>query len=148
MEYSADKIKVLFICVHNSGRSQIAEEYLKRIGGDRFEVESAGYRPTSLHPLVLKVMEEDGFDLSGKKTQSTWDLFKEGRLFGYVITVCDREYEEECPLFSRPFVQLNWPYPDPESFTGTDEEKLDQARILRDSIKTRIVQFVEDTTKA
>ncbi len=132
--------------MHNSGRSQIAEEYLKRIGGDRFEVESAGYKPTSLNPFVLRVIEEEGFDLSEKKTQSAWDLFKEGRHFRYVITVCDRAHEEECPLFSKPFVQLNWPFPDPESFTGTDDEKLEQARILRDSIKKRVEIFVEETT--
>ena len=148
MGSSDNKIKVLFICVHNSGRSQIAEEYLKMIGGDRFEVESAGYKPTSLNPLVLKVMEEGGFDLSKKKTQSAWDLFKEGKHFKYVITVCDRAHEEECPLFCKPFVQLNWPYPDPETFTGTEEEKLNQARVLRDSIKARIEQFVEETADA
>ncbi|WP_094228894.1 arsenate reductase ArsC [Methanolobus psychrotolerans] len=148
MTSSSGKIKVLFICVHNSGRSQMAEEYLKRIGGDRFEVESAGYKPTSLHPLILRVMGEDGFDLSGKKTQSSWDLFKEGRLFKYVITVCDRANEEECPLFPKPFVQLNWPYPDPESFTGSEAEKLEQARMLRDSIKEKVEQFVGEMTSA
>lgn len=146
MGSSDNKIKVLFVCVHNSGRSQIAEAYLKKIGGDRFEVESAGYKPTNLHPLVQKVMEEDGFDLSGNKTQSAWDLFKEGRLFKYVITVCDRAHEEECPLFPKPFVQLNWPYSDPESFIGTEEEKLEQARILRNSIKENVEKFVEETT--
>lgn len=142
------KIKVLFICVHNSGRSQIAEEYLKRIGGDGFEVESAGYKPTSLNPLVEKVMGEDGFDLCGKCTQSAWDLFKDNRIFSYVITVCDRAHEEECPLFPKPFTQLNWPFPDPESFEGTEEEKLEQVRVLRDSIKKRVEQFVEETNSS
>ncbi|WP_407356130.1 arsenate reductase ArsC [Methanolobus sp. WCC5] len=140
-----DRTKVLFICVHNSGRSQIAEEYLKRIGGDRFEVESAGFKPTGLDPLIKQVMEEDGFDLRDKKTQAVWDLFREGRLFKYVITVCDRANEEECPIFPRPFVQLNWPFPDPAAFTGTEDEKLEQARTLRDSIRKRIQQFVEET---
>lgn len=145
MANDGSKIKVLFVCVHNSGRSQIAEEYLKRIGGDRFEVESAGYKPTSLNPLVEKAMEEDGFDFSGKQTQSAWDLFKEHRLFNYVITVCDRVHEEECPLFPKPFLQLNWPFLDPESFEGTEEERLEQARVLRDSIKERVEKFVEET---
>ncbi len=148
MASSDNKIKVLFVCVHNSGRSQIAEAYLKKIGGDRFEVESAGYKLTSLNPLVQKVMEEDGFDLSGKKTQSAWDLFKEGRLFKYVITVCDRAHEEECPLFPKPFVQLNWPYSDPESFTGTEEEKLEKARTLRNSIRESVEKFVEEITSS
>ncbi|MBP1909280.1 arsenate reductase ArsC [Methanolobus bombayensis] len=139
-----NKIKVLFICVRNSGRSQIAEAYLKKIGSERFEVESAGYKPEAINPLVLKVMEEDGFDLSGNKPQSAWDLFKEGKLFQYIITVCDRAHEEECPLFPKPFVQLHWPYPDPETFTGTDSEKLEQTRELRDAIKERIEKFVAD----
>ncbi|WMW25845.1 arsenate reductase ArsC [Methanolobus sediminis] len=139
-----NKIKVLFICIRNSGRSQIAEAYLKKIGRERFEVESAGYKPEPINPLVLKVMEEDGFDLSSSKPQSVWDLFREGRFYQYIITVCDRAHEEECPLFPKPFLQLHWPYPDPETFTGSEEEKLEQARELRDLIMKRIEQFVED----
>ncbi len=145
MVSSDNKIKVLFVCVHNSGRSQIAEEYLKSIGGDGFEVESAGYEPTNINPLVIKVMEEEGFDLSGKETRSAWDLFREGKFYKYVITVCDRAHEEECPLFPKPFTQLNWPCPDPESFTGNEEEKLEQTRELRDHIKNKVEQFVEET---
>lgn len=145
MVYSENKTKVLFICVHNSGRSQIAEEYLKRIAGDHFEVESAGLNPTELHPLVRKVLEEDGFELNDKKTQAAWDLFREGKLYKYVITVCDKAHEKDCPIFPRPFNQLNWPFPDPESFTGTEEEKIVQFRSLRDSIKMRVEEFVEET---
>ncbi len=144
MTSGKDKTKVLFLCVHNSGRSQIAEEYLKRIGGSNFEVESAGLQPTDINPFVLEVMKEDGFDLSEKKTQSAWELFKAGRMFRYVITVCDRAHEEECPLFPRPFVQLNWPFPDPRSFTGTEDERIQKTRQLRDSIKARVEQFVAD----
>jgi arsenate reductase len=146
MAYNNRKIKVLFICVHNSARSQMAEEYLRRIGGDRFEVESAGLKPSSINPIVIDVMKEDGFDLRRKKTQAAWDLFRQGRLYSFVITVCDRKNEAECPIFPRPFVQMNWPFPDPETFTGTDEEKMEQMRTLRDSIKKRIEQFVEETT--
>lgn len=144
MTSGKDKTKVLFLCVHNSGRSQIAEEYLKRIGGSNFEVESAGLQPTDINPFVLEVMKEDGFDLSEKKTQSAWELFKAGRMFRYVITVCDRAHEEECPLFPRPFLQLNWPFPDPRSFTGTEDERIQKTRQLRDSIKARVEQFVAD----
>lgn len=142
-----NKIKVLFICIRNSGRSQIAEAYLKKIGGERFEVESAGYKPEPVNPLVLEVMKEEGLDLSTKTPQSAWDCFKEGRLYQYVITVCDRAHEEECPLFPKPFTQLHWPYPDPETFNGTEEEKLEQTRKLRDAIKGRIGKFVEDIDK-
>ncbi len=145
MSSSGNKTRVLFICVHNSGRSQIAEEYLKRIAGDHFEVESAGLKPTNLHPLVQRVLEEDGFDLSDKKTRSAWDLFREGKLYKYVITVCDKAHEKDCPIFPKPYTQLNWPFPDPESFTGNDEEKLAQLRSLRDSIKMRVQEFVKET---
>lgn len=134
--------------MHNNGRSQIAEEYLKMFAGNRFEVEGAGLNPTNLHPLVQRAMEKDEFDLSKKKTQSAWDLFKEGKLYKYVITVCHRANEKGSPLFPKPYTQLNWPFPDPESFEGTEEEKLQQTRILRDSIKSRVEQFIEDTKSA
>lgn len=143
-----NKIKVLFICIRNSGRSQIAEAYLKKFGGEKFEVESAGYNPGPIPSMIVKVMEEDGFDLSGAQSKSAWDLFREGRFYNYVITVCDRAHEEECPIFPKPFLQLNWPYPDPDSFTGSEEEKMEQVRELRDSIKARVEQFVEDIDKS
>lgn len=146
MVYNDKKIKVLFVCVHNSGRSQMAEEYLKRIGGERFEVESAGLEPTSVNPLVIAAMEEDGFDLSKKGTQAAWNLFKEGKFYNYVITVCDRTHEKECPIFPKPFVQLKWSFPDPETFSGTREEKLELTRSLRDAIKEKIEQFVRETS--
>lgn len=146
MAVIAEKIKVLFICVHNSGRSQMAEEYLKRIGGEKFEVKSAGFEPTEINPLVVRVMEEEGFDLSGKETHDAWNFYREGQHFNFVITVCDRKHEEKCPIFPRPFVQSNWPFPDPDEFTGTDEEKMEQVRNLRDSIRERVEQFVEETS--
>lgn len=144
MVYSDKKIKVLFVCVHNSGRSQMAEEYLRRIGGELFEVESAGLEPTSVNPLVITAMKEDGFDLSKKSTQAAWNLFREGKFYNYVITVCDRIQEKECPIFPKPFIQLKWSFPDPESFSGTEEEKMEQVRDLRDSIKNRIEEFAEE----
>ena len=146
MVHSDKKIKVLFVCVHNSARSQMSEEYLRRIGGERFEVESAGLEPTDLNPLVIAAMAEDGFDLSTKKSQAVWNLFREGKFYNYVITVCDRTHEKECPIFPKPFVQLKWSFPDPGSFSGTYNEKMEQTRILRDAIRTRIEQFVEETT--
>jgi len=148
MVHSDKKIKVLFVCVHNSARSQMAEEYLRRVGKELFEVESAGFEPTSVNPLVIAAMEEDGFDLSTKKTQAVWNLFREGKYYNYVITVCDRTHEKECPIFPKPFVQLKWSFPDPESFFGTDSEKMEQIRALRDDIRTRIEQFVEEITRS
>ncbi|MFH0788327.1 MAG: arsenate reductase ArsC, partial [Pseudomonadota bacterium] len=83
------KDKILFVCVHNSARSQMAEAWLKEIAGDRFEVESAGLEPGTLNPLAVEVMKEIGIDISGNQTKSAFDLFKEGRLYTHVITVCD-----------------------------------------------------------
>src|SRR2546426_8216034 len=83
-------IKVLFVCVHNSARSQMAEAYLKYFGEGRFEAESAGLEPGVLNPRVVQVMKEDGIDISQNKTKNVFDLFKQGRMFGYVVTVCDK----------------------------------------------------------
>jgi arsenate reductase len=131
-----DPLKVLIICRHNSGRSQIAEAYLKRLAGSRVEVESAGLEPASaVNPLVVEVMKEDGFDLSAKRPQSVFELFKQGRLFDHVITVCS-DTEHQCPLF--PGITRRWhmPFPDPSTVTGTPEEQIAQVRKIRDMIKT------------
>src|SRR6266496_1921852 len=83
------RIKVLFVCVHNSARSQMAEAYLNHFGEGRFEAESAGLEPGTLNPLVVHVMREDGIDISRNETKGVFDMIKQGKLFEYVITVCD-----------------------------------------------------------
>ena len=94
-----NKPKVLFICIHNSARSQMAEALLKRLAPDRFDVFSAGLEPGSLNPLAVTVMGEMGIDISGNKTKKVFDFIKEGILFAYVITVCDESTAERCPIF-------------------------------------------------
>jgi arsenate reductase len=121
-----EKNKVLFVCVHNSARSQIADAYLNKLAGDRFFAESAGLEPGVLNPLVVKAMQEIGLDISGKRTNSVFQFFKEGRNYDYVITVCDREAEEKCPIFPGKAKRINWSFPDPSAFTGSDDEKLIQ----------------------
>lgn len=129
------KITVLFICGHNSGRSQIAEAYLKHAAGSRFEVESAGMKPhEKINPLVVEVMKEEGMDLSNKVPQSVFDKFKAGRLYDHVVALCD-EAESQCPIFPGITKRWYWPFDDPAAVTGTPEEKLDQVRKIRDSIK-------------
>ncbi|WP_022660688.1 arsenate reductase ArsC [Paucidesulfovibrio longus] len=135
-----DKTRVLFICNHNSGRSQMAEAFLKEFGGEDFEVESAGLEPTSVNPLVVEVMREIGIDLSGKRTQSVFDLYRMGRLYDYVITVCDDADEAKCPIFPGVAQRWHWPFPDPAAAEGTHEEKLEHIRAIRDQIKARIVR--------
>ena len=110
------KQRVLFVCIHNSARSQMAEEYLRKTAGENFETESAGIEPGTLNPLVVEVLKEDGIDLSGKKTQSVFELLKTGKPFDFVITVCSKEAEERCPIFPGAAVRINWPLPDPSRF--------------------------------
>jgi arsenate reductase len=140
---TVDKPSVLFVCVHNSARSQMAEEYLRRFAGDLFEVESAGLTPGELNPYVVELLQEDGIDISGKHTRSVVDLYKSGHTYAYVITVCSREAEENCPVFPGPVRRLSWPFPDPSRFEGTREEILEKTRQVRDVIKEEVRQFVE-----
>jgi arsenate reductase len=141
----ADKKRVLFVCVHNSARSQIAEAFLNALAGDGFQAMSAGLEPGTLNPLVVKAMEEVGIDISRNQTKSAFDLYKKGELFSYVITVCDAASAEQCPLFPGLLTaQMHWSFADPSAFTGTDEEKLVQTRVLRDTIKTRIEEWLRE----
>ena len=118
------KQRVLFICVHNSARSQMAEAFLGEICGDQFEAHSAGLEPGELNPLAVEAMREIGTDISQRQTQSVFDVFKSGELFSYVITVCDETSAERCPIFPGVAKRLHWSFPDPAALTGTREERL------------------------
>ncbi len=137
------KTKVLFVCVHNSARSQMAEAFLNQLAGDEFIAESAGLEPGNLNPLVVEVMKEIGIDISENQTNGVWDFFKEGRLYQYVITVCDKTTEKLCPIFPGITKRLSWPFPDPGAFTGTHDQKLIKTRAVRDSIKIEIENFIK-----
>lgn len=137
-----NKIKVLFLCVHNSARSQMAEAFLKKMGGDNFEVESAGLEPGKLNPLAIKVMAEEGIDISKNLTKDVFSFFKEGRLFNYVVTVCEAKNSERCPIFPGVSKKISWDFDDPSFFTGSEEEKLIQTRIIRDKIKEAVEKLV------
>ena len=136
------KKDVLFVCVHNSARSQMAEEYVRLLSDGRLEVESAGFKPTEINPLAVEVMKEDGIDLSGKSTQSVFDLYKQGRTYRFVITVCE-ESEGGCPIFPGLTHKLYLPFPDPSALEGTHEEKLAKVREIRDEIKRMMRDFVD-----
>jgi arsenate reductase len=131
-----EKEKVLFVCVHNSARSQMAEAWLNHLCGDIFEAESAGLEAGNLHPLAIEVMKEVGIDISHKKTRSAFDLVKAGKIFSYVVTVCDETSAERCPVFVGVTKRLHWSFPDPATLTGTTEEKLDKVRKIRDAIRS------------
>ena len=132
------KPKVLFICVHNSARSQMAEAWLNSICGEFFEAHSAGLEPGSLNPLAVEVMREACIDISQEKTQAVFDMFKSGQLFSHVITVCDESSAEKCPIFPGPTRRLHWSFADPSQVTGTDKEKLARVREIRDEIREKI----------
>jgi arsenate reductase len=137
-----ERKKVLFVCVHNSGRSQMAEVFLNHLAEDRFLAESAGLEPTFINPLVTEVMKEIGFDLSLKKTTSVFELFRQGRLYDYVITVCDDSSEKKCPVFPGIAKRLHWPFDDPESITGNYEQKMESMRRIRDNIRAVVQNWI------
>jgi arsenate reductase len=135
------KKKVLFVCVHNSARSQMAEALLNQICDDEFEAQSAGLSPGKLNPLAVEVMHEIGIDISKKETRSVFDIWKSGQIFAYVITVCDETSAEQCPIFPGVTKMLHWSFPDPSTFEGTWEERLGRTRRVRDMIKITIQEW-------
>ena len=137
------KARALFVCIHNSGRSQMAEALLRHLGGDKFEAESAGFEPGSLNPIVVEALKEIGIDISQAKTKSVFDLYKQGRMYQYVVTVCDESSSEKCPIFPGVIRErMHWSFQDPSSFQGSHEEKLAKTRVVRDQIKAKIEEFV------
>ena len=139
-----DKIKVLFVCIHNSARSQMAEAFLKKYGGDKFEVESAGIEPGKLNQTVVDVMKEVGIDISKNKTKSVFDFYERGNTYNYVITVCDETNAEMCPVFPSISKKLHWGFFDPSGFTGSIEEKLKGSREVRNQIESKIKDWIKD----
>ncbi|HEY3931523.1 MAG TPA: arsenate reductase ArsC [Verrucomicrobiae bacterium] len=133
------KKKVLFVCIHNSARSQMAEAFLNQICGDEFEAHSAGLEPGKLNPTVVEAMQEVGIDISGNKTKSVSEFLKSNKLFSHVITVCDEASAERCPIFPGVTTRLHWSFPDPSAFQGV--EKLAKTREVRDAIKEKIEQW-------
>jgi arsenate reductase len=136
-----DKIRVLFLCTGNSARSQMAEAFLRRLAGDRFEVYSAGLEPNQgINPYTIRVMEEIGYDMSGHRAKGLREFL--GRVhFGYMVTVCDRA-EQNCPIFPGMGKRLHWGLEDPAAFEGSDEAKMAKFREVRDQIQARIAEWV------
>ena len=135
------RLKVLFVCVHNSARSQMAEAFINTICGEHFEAFSAGLEPGILNPVVVEVMREIGIDISSNKTKGVSDLIKSGQAFAYVITVCDEASAERCPIFPGVTRRIHWSFPDPSTIEGSNERKLDETRKIRNMIRARIEQW-------
>ena len=135
------KKKVLFVCVHNSARSQMAEAFLNDICGDEFEAESAGLEPGTLNPIVVEAMGELGIDISKNGTQAVFDVWQSGQIFAYVVTVCSEADAAGCPIFPGVAKRLHWPFDDPSRFGGEHAEKLAQTRKVRDAIRAKITDW-------
>lgn len=131
--------RVLFLCTHNSARSQMAEGFLRAMAGDRFEAGSAGTEKTSVNPLAIRAMAELGIDLGGHTSKVYADV--EVPAWDYLITVCD-DANERCPWVPGSVQRLHWSFPDPSRATGTEEERLVVFRRVRDQIQERLTDWL------
>ncbi|UCB53684.1 MAG: arsenate reductase ArsC [Candidatus Zixiibacteriota bacterium] len=138
------KKRVLFLCTTNSCRSQMAEGILRAAGGNGFEADSAGAKPAFVHPLAAKVMAEAGIDISSQESKSVSQF--QGLAFDYVITLCGDGARDVCPAFIGKMKHgLHWDFPDPAEAEGSEEEKLEVFRKVRDQIKARLEEFVKES---
>lgn len=136
-----DKTRVLFLCTHNSARSQMAEGFLRAMAGDRFEAQSAGTEKTSVNPLAIRVMAERGIDLRGHASKVYDRLMQEH--WDYLVTVCD-DANERCPFVPGSVKRLHWSFEDPSRARGTEEERLRVFRRVRDQIEQRLAEWLQN----
>lgn len=137
------KKKILFVCVHNSARSVIAEAMFNTLCGDGYEAQSAGLKPTDttvVNPLAVAVLKEDGIDVSNYKPRHVFEVVKTSQIFTHVIAVCDDASAERCPIFPGVTQRLHWGFTDPSTLQGSWEEKLEATRQIRDQIKVQIAE--------
>ncbi|MFP3897363.1 MAG: arsenate reductase ArsC [Anaerolineales bacterium] len=139
------KTKVLFLCVGNRARSQMAEAFLRKYGGDQFEVYSAGLEPEAIHPYAYRVMEEVGLDLEGHYSKGVKEFLNE-MYFGILITVCSKA-EARCPTFPGLGERHYWPVEDPVAFEGPEGEKIKKFRQARDQIERHILDWLEERNR-
>lgn len=137
-------IRILAVCIHNSARSQMTEEFIRKLGGPQVEVMSAGIEPGSINPAVAALLKEEGIDIAEKQTQSVTDLHQRGEHFDYVIAVCDPEAAERCPVFPAEKQRLHWPFPDPSRISGSLEEQVEGIRPIRDEIHEKVTEFLQE----
>ncbi len=142
MKPENQKKKILFVCEHNSARSQMAEAFFKALAPDRFDVQSAGISPGTLNPLAIMAMHEIGIDISMNRTKGVDELFSQGEKFDIIITVCDPA-AKSCPVFPGARV-INWSFEDPSKVTGTAEERLNTVRKIRDEIRKKIDAWIRE----
>lgn len=134
---------ILFVCIHNSARSQMAEAFVNHFGKEKFAAKSAGIEGGKLNPVVVKAMLESGIDISENQTKTVDDILATKEQFDFVVTVCDEASAERCPVFPGGGKKLHWGFPDPSAFQGSEEEKLAGTRIVRDAIKEKVLEFLQ-----
>jgi len=139
---AAAKLRVLFVCNHNSARSQMAEAWLNHLHGDRFEARSAGLQPGTLNPFAVAAMREVGIDIASHPTRDVFDVVASGEPFDYVITVCDEANAERCPPAVGARQELHWSFADPSTASGDDQAKLEFVRQVRDGIHRRLEEWL------
>ena len=139
------KSRVLFLCTHNSARSQMAEGFLRALAGDRFEVASAGAEARGVNPLAVRAMHEVGVDIT-RQSSKTLDRYLNDA-WDHVVTVCDSA-NEACPVFPRAVTRAHWSFDDPSAAQGTEEQRLDVFRRVRDEIRGRIEAWLQQPTAA
>ena len=134
--------KVLFVCIHNSARSQMAEAFLNKLSNGQYLAESAGLEQGKLNPIVVKAMQEIGYDISKNESNAVQQFLDEKREYDLLITVCDESNAEACPIFPGKGKRLHWGFEDPSGLGGSDDDKLKNTRIIRDVIKIKIEEFL------
>lgn len=138
------KKKVLFVCIQNSARSQMAEALLKKYGNGLFDVESAGFEPSTINPLAIEILQkEENIDISKNTADSLFEFFKQGRRYNFVITVCDEGHAQKCPIFPGLKYRLHWSFEDPALVQGTVTQKYDKVKEIYKSIKEEVLTFIE-----
>ncbi len=136
------KQKVLFVCIHNSARSQMAEAFLRHYASDRFDVFSAGLESGKMNPRVVKTMEELGISMEGQYAKPISLYVENGSTFDYVITVCDESNAERCPLFPGRSERIHWSFPDPSVLTGSEEDIMNSVREIRDLVHAKVLEWI------
>jgi len=134
---------VLFVCIHNSARSQMAEAFVNKCGEGKMIAESAGIKPGVLNPLAVQVMSEIGYDISANQTKSCQEFLDANKQFDFVITVCDEANALRCPVFPGSGARLHFDFKDPSTLDGGDEEKLIKTREIRDQIKEKMENWLK-----
>jgi arsenate reductase len=136
-----EKKNVLFVCSHNSARSQMAEAFLRHVAGDRFNVYSAGLESTEIHPMTRQVMSEAGFDLEGQRSKSLDEV--RDIQFRWAIIVCAKA-DEQCPANYFNAIRLFWPFENPSAAEGTEAQRLMKFREVRDQIKEKLLAWLRN----